>query len=204
MARVLIALFTLLLTALGTVANARNWYLDFSTGGVITMIMQPADHACPDYFQPVHMSTEFDEYEEFAVKYQGSELFAQNESDKKLAQSNPNLVMQMTVTGCAFRSHFIPTSGEVLFSGDLGVGRVESVRFAFAGEQRPGDQELSISYTAYLSNAAQVPRQKKGAIGELKFHFIWLPTPLVAPVHDGDTVRTGRAAIRVFVHPTDH
>lgn len=191
--------------------QARIWNLDFRTVGSIAMTMQPAEHICPKHFRPVELFNEVDDFEKLEIDRVGSALFIPNESDHQLAQSKPNLVMKMHLTGCAFGPHFLPQTGEVRFSGDLGVGRVNDVRFLFPGEEETGDQELSISYSAYLVNTSDKsaanparrtpPPQKTGALGELYLGFQWKPTLLTDPVRKGDTVRADRAFISVFVHP---
>ena len=206
MTRGLVVLATLL-CFFGTDVGARIWYVYFNTGGTLAMTLQPADHTCPDHFRPVAMSAEIQDLREFSLNFVGAEFFAPNKTYDVLKERDPRLIMQMGATGCVFGNHFVLRSGEVAFSGDIVVGRVDDVRFSFPATKNPEDQELSLRYEAYLNNgyeqdsASASVTQQNAALGYLVFSFSWDPTFLADPVREGDQITAGRANIKVLVHP---
>jgi hypothetical protein len=200
----------MLLVASGSAAYARVWVVYYETGGTIAMVMRPADHDCPDHFRPVRLSTEFEDFKELEIRSFNSELFVPNESDRRLEKTQPKLTLTMNVVGCAFRQHFVPRTGEVLFSGDIGIGRIDGVRFDFSDQKRRFSQDLYITYVAYLNPRSDVysdsstegePSQAANAIGELRFRFEWEPTALLDPVQEGDQIQSGHANIRAYIFP---
>ncbi len=217
LAVVRVAMLSLMFLTLAQIASAKGWDVDVRAFDNITAVLNRLDptkagYSCPEHFHPVRLSVEIDEFKKMTVKAIGSEFFHSNVVDQAIAEENLTLSLKVSVLGCAYKQHLLVRKCYVAANGDLGVGRMENVRFLYADDQ--DDNTLSAAYRAYIANPPAEPsaRDAEAAgssesiqpIGFFTLAFDWEPTFLADAKREGDWVHLGLTWLRIKVLPEDN
>ncbi|MEO1107679.1 MAG: hypothetical protein AAFX90_07145 [Pseudomonadota bacterium] len=152
----LLSFSALFVLALVSLAAARVWEVDFRQDEFAIAYLKPApsvgaEHACENGFEPVQLDVQIDANKigRLSVETHSPENYQSTAVDAARIKQHLNLSIDITVQGCAFRSHLVPYAAFAKLNGVLGPISIKPSQFSFADDQ--DENTLGVSYVAQLA-----------------------------------------------------